>query len=116
MQVQEKEEEEIKEERKSMKAKKEKGEKKWKQIKRDEMTFEKYGNEENIEMELIAKKIVKDAEIQRLFVLLQYEMAINKEGKEKTWNCGIEAIEVLPKGCNVLEAPSLFESVCWLHS
>jgi len=30
-----------------MKAKREKGEKKRKQIKRDEMTFEKYGNEEN---------------------------------------------------------------------
>lgn len=41
--------------RKSMKAKREKGEKKWKQIKRDGMTFEKYGNEENIETELIAK-------------------------------------------------------------
>lgn len=39
-----------------MKAKREKGEKKWKQIKRDEMTFEKYGNEGNIETELIAKK------------------------------------------------------------
>lgn len=38
-----------------MKAKREKGEKKWKQIKRDGMTFEKYGNEENIETELIAK-------------------------------------------------------------
>lgn len=49
-----------------MKAKREKGEKKWKQIKRDEMTFEKYGNEENIETELIAKKILKDAEIQQV--------------------------------------------------
>lgn len=38
-----------------MKAKREKGEKKLKQIKRDEMTSEKYGNEENIETELITK-------------------------------------------------------------
>lgn len=31
--------------KKSMKGKREKGVKKWKQIKRDAMTFEKYGNE-----------------------------------------------------------------------
>lgn len=49
-----------------MKAKREKEEKKWKQIKRDEMTFEKYGNEENIETELIANKILKDAVIQQV--------------------------------------------------
>lgn len=38
-----------------MKGKREKGVKKWKQIKRDEMTFEKYGNEKDIETELIIK-------------------------------------------------------------
>lgn len=61
-----------------MKAKREKGEKKWKQIKRDEMTFEKYGNEGNIETELIAKKILKDAEIQQVWC--KYLQADRKQG------------------------------------